>query len=131
MYVAAMAFGSHLLLAADPVPKFDTTPSCRSVEPAPAMTGRTIKSCRSDEKNARAVLERTWTRYSASDKSLCNSLERNGGPPSYVELLSCLQMSREARNAAKQDQKKAGSSGQTTGAGGAGAGRQPTPEREP
>ncbi len=129
IYIAAMALGSHLVLAADRVPTFNTEPSCRSAAAASVMTGRTTDNCVNDEKNAHELLKESWAKYSAADKAHCDSLERTGGPPSYVELLSCLEMSRDARTMAKEEQTKSGGSSNepaTTGAGEAPIGhRQP------
>lgn len=113
-YIAAMALGSQLVLAADRVPKFDPGPSCRSAAAASMMTGRTTENCLRDENNARELLEKSWDQYSAGDKSHCDSLERTGGAASYVELLSCLEMSRDARNMARENANpRPGSSNET------------------
>ncbi len=102
-YIAAMALGSQLVLAADRVPKFDPAPSCRSAAATSMMTGRTSENCLRDENNARDLLEKSWDQFTAADKSHCDSLQRAGGPASYVELLSCLEMSRDARNMARSN----------------------------
>ena len=99
--IAAMALGSHLVLAADRVPQFDTAPSCRSAAVASMMTGRTADNCLADEKNAHDILEKSWGEFSAADKAHCQALVGTGGQPSYVELLSCMEMARDARNLAK------------------------------
>jgi hypothetical protein len=134
IHIAAMVLGSHLVLAAEGVPTFDTAPSCRSAAAASVMTGRTTENCINDEKNAHNLLEQSWNQYSAADKAHCDSLERAGGPPSYVELLSCLEMSRDARTTAKEEQTKSGqdpaneTAAPTTGAGTPGAW---APNRQP
>ena len=65
------------------------------------MTGRTAESCLNDEKAARDDLTKAWTSFSADDKSHCLSMVSTGGSPSYVELLSCLEMSRDAKKIAQ------------------------------
>lgn len=97
MYIAAVALGSHFTLAADRVPRFDTEPTCRSAAAASVRVNSTTENCVNAEKTAREALEQSWKQYSAVDKEHCNSLQRAGGPPSYVEFLSCLEMSRDAR----------------------------------
>ncbi len=118
---AAMALGPSLVLAADNVPTLNVEPSCRSAAAASIMTGRNTENCVSDENNARDLLKKSWKDFSAADKAHCDSLEQTGGPPSYVELLSCLEMSRDARVMARDNAKQSGSSnrtpGDTTGAG--------------
>jgi len=106
--IAAMALGSHLVLAADRVPQFDATRSCKSAAVASMMTGRTADNCIADENNARAILEKSWGEFSAADKSHCGVLQRTGGSPSYVELLSCLEMSRDARNMSRDNKNNRG-----------------------
>ena len=144
--IAAMALGSHLVLAADRVPQFDTAPSCRSAAVASMMTGRTADNCLADEKNAHDILEKSWGEFSAADKAHCGLLQRTGGSPSYVELLSCLEMSRDARRMAQEERAKArpgsgsgagGATDQTTGGGTPPSGTQPAtpgkwaPHRQP
>jgi hypothetical protein len=107
MYLAAITIGSQLVLAAD-VPKFDTQPSCRAAAAIAVMVGRTSENCMQDEGNARSQLEKSWADYSASDKAHCMSLSRSGGAPSYVELLSCVEMSRDAHRFARDRTQQGG-----------------------
>ena len=91
----ALAFGSQLLIAvADRVPVFDTTPGCRAAQEVPS--GR-FEACMKDEAEARAQLAAQWETFVASDRATCTQNETTGGSPSYVELLTCLQMARDAR----------------------------------
>jgi hypothetical protein len=101
--VAAVVLVPQVVLAADGPPRFDPTPSCRSAAAASVMTGRTTDNCITDENNARDLLKNSWSQYSASDKSHCDTLVRTGGSASYVELLSCLEMSRDARILARNN----------------------------
>jgi hypothetical protein len=45
-----------------------------------------------DENKARKQLASRWSKFSASSKAQCIPQESIGGTPSYVSLLSCLQM---------------------------------------
>jgi hypothetical protein len=125
--IAAMALGSQIVLAAERLPEFDTAPSCRSAAAASVMIGRTTENYMQDEHNARDLLKKSWDQYSAADKSHCDSLERTGGPPSYVELLSCLEMSHDARATTKDGDLATPSARNGTPAGTTGAG---TPMKE-
>ena len=60
--------------------------------------GRDKKACLADETTAQDTLRQNWSKYSAADKTQCIGMERTGGPASYVELLSCLEIMRDARN---------------------------------
>jgi hypothetical protein len=45
-----------------------------------------------DENRARQQLGSQWSKFSAASKAQCIPLEGIGGDPSYVSLLTCLQM---------------------------------------
>jgi hypothetical protein len=47
--------------------------------------------------------EANWSKYAAADKSDCIGMVRTGGPASYVELLSCVEILRNARNIRNTD----------------------------
>lgn len=89
---------SHIVLVADTVPKLNYEPSCKAAVAAAALPGRDEESCKRDEETARATLEKTWTQFNGADRTRCLRLTSLGGAPSYVELLTCLQMSRDLKN---------------------------------
>ncbi len=102
---------------ADQVPVFNVEPSCRAVKDSQiGGAGRTIEACRRDEDQARNALTSQWSRFSKRDTRRCTSLARLGGIPSYVELLTCLEMAREVKTLHSKD---------TTTTGSAGAGARP------
>jgi len=82
-------------------PDLKVEPSCRAAGIDGMITGRTSESCLNDEKSAREDLTKAWSSFSADDKNHCLSMVSTGGGPSYVELLSCLEMSRDAKLIAK------------------------------
>jgi hypothetical protein len=41
---------------------------------------------------------KTWSRYTATDKTICSGMTTTGGPASYVELVSCLEILRDAKS---------------------------------
>ena len=61
------------------------------------MAGRDTAACERDENNARAALEKEWSQFTLSDKAHCVRLGTLGGSPSYVELLTCLEMAKGAK----------------------------------
>jgi hypothetical protein len=89
---------SHLMLAADRVPEFNIDPSCRAATTASVMVNRNESSCKKDEDTARAKLDQDWAQYSPAQKTQCVRLSTLGGPASYVELITCLEMSKAASN---------------------------------
>ena len=78
---------------ADSVPKFDIAAECRSEGGTAAIQRR----CAADEAQARDQLSPDWTQTSAVDKSQCIQETSIDGTPSYVELLTCLEMDRDVK----------------------------------
>jgi hypothetical protein len=90
-----VAFGSQLFITvAEGLSAFDPAPACRA---AVAVSPGTFEGCVKDEQAARATLATQWEEFAASDRATCTSNETMGGTPSYVELLTCLQMAQAAR----------------------------------
>src|SRR5262245_53826724 len=88
---------TQMVLVADSVPKFDVERTCRAASVS-GVPGRDSASCQRDEQDARSTLEKDWSRYSAAERSQCDGLVINpGGAPSYVELLTCLEMAKQAK----------------------------------
>ncbi|MCF4124415.1 hypothetical protein [Methylobacterium sp. SyP6R] len=50
------------------------------------------RGCLSDERAARRTLRRGWTRFPIADRRNCRAMNAIGGAPSYVALLTCLQL---------------------------------------
>ncbi|HMF23093.1 MAG TPA: hypothetical protein VKG24_13335 [Pseudolabrys sp.] len=106
---------SHLVLAADAVPKFDVERTCRPAAGAAILPGRDAPACQRDENDARAQLERDWTQYTATQRSNCTNFAALDRAPSYVELLTCLEMAKHASELPPESKM-----GGTTGNGGTG-----------
>jgi hypothetical protein len=94
--IAIMATLSPVAVS-DTVPKFDIVRECRF------EGGSTVEfdRCSQDEAAALEQLKANWARFAGVDKSTCLSAATVGGLASYVELLTCLEMSREANNTDK------------------------------
>jgi hypothetical protein len=90
--------GTLLLSVADKVPSLNVEPACR----AAAKMGdslnldTTLRQCLADEKSARDQLEKEWTQFAPALQQRCVGTTQTGGDPSYVEVLVCLQMGRDA-----------------------------------
>ena len=80
----------------DRLPELDVAVSCRAAATAGLSVSESYQSCMNDERSARAELARDWTTFAGADRSRCTTEASGGGLPSYVELLVCLQMSRDA-----------------------------------
>ncbi len=92
--------GSIALAAADAVPKLDTKLSCESHGRKAITHGNanlSIEACKRSEHDAHTALAKHWSQYTTGDKSECHSMVTRGGPPSYVELHSCLESRKHVR----------------------------------
>lgn len=77
---------------ADGPPRFDVVNTCRDVGRSSMGVGRTPQACQDDENQARATLEQRWSAYPAQSRNTCVESAQLGGPPSYVQVLTCLEM---------------------------------------
>ena len=82
---------------ADNMPKFDIARECRSEGGSQGMQ----EKCAADEAEARDQLQPLWTQSSAIDRTGCVRETRADGSPSYVELLTCLEMARDVKKSSK------------------------------
>ena len=98
--ISMIILSSQLVVAvADQVPKFDIARSCKLDVAATAglSVDQSLKSCIRDEQQARQQLGSQWSKFPAASRASCSANESVGGTPSYVSLLTCLQMSQGAR----------------------------------
>ena len=101
-----IALGTQLVITvADGVPKFDIARGCRldSAQQLDLNTGlnETDKRCVADEQGAMAQLQTQWSQFRATDKTQCVGEADIGDTPSYVDLLTCLQLAKDARQLPK------------------------------
>ena len=85
------------IAVSDTVPKFDIVRECRFEGGSTAELDR----CSQDETEALEQLKANWAQFTGVDKSTCLSVATIGGFASYVELLTCLEMAREANSTDK------------------------------
>jgi hypothetical protein len=93
--ISMIIVSSQLIVAvADRLPKFDISRSCKLDVAATAglTVDQSIKSCINDEQKARQQLASQWSKFPAASRASCTSQESIGGTPSYVSLLTCLQL---------------------------------------
>jgi hypothetical protein len=95
--------GSYLVLAADSVPELNVDPSCHAAATAATVLNRSEDTCKRDEHDARGKLQQEWGQFSAGQRAHCVTLSGLGGAPSYVELLTCLEMAKAAASLPKGD----------------------------
>ena len=88
--LAAIVLQSHLvMMVADRVPAVDIAKTCR-IEAGSAE--QDYAACVTDEETARGQLTEQWTTFSATDKGNCVQSTTGRYLPSYVELITCLEM---------------------------------------
>ena len=85
------------VVARDAVPKFNIRPSCESTTRRLLFVNGSIEACIKQELEAHKTLIRHWSQYTKIDRTNCADKVSQGGPPSYVELLSCLETMQHAR----------------------------------
>jgi hypothetical protein len=93
--ISLIVLSSQLVIAvADRVPNFDIARSCKLDIAATAglSVDQSMKSCVRDEQKARQQLARQWSKFPVPRRASCTGQESIGGTPSYVSLLTCLQM---------------------------------------
>ncbi len=86
-----------LTTVADGVPKFDIVRECQSEGGPKAVLDR----CVADETAARDQLQPQWIQFALQDKAVCMRETNTDGSPSYVELLTCLEMARDVKKSSR------------------------------
>jgi hypothetical protein len=82
---------------ADGPPKLDVNMTCAAAAQYSISAGRDKEACLGDETTAQTTLAENWSKYNVDDKDQCVGTVKTGGPPSYVELLSCIEILRDAK----------------------------------
>jgi hypothetical protein len=95
----ALPLVTHLIIAvADSVPKLDVTASCRGAAAA-ASAGEAkdrMRKCLDSEQKSHDQLAKEWQEFTPADRVNCAKTVRDF-EPSYTELLTCLEMTRDVR----------------------------------
>jgi hypothetical protein len=104
MLPSALLLGAHLVTpVADNVPVLDIEPVCRGIAQQGGSSlhdpevAKQKQDCLQSEKLVREDLVKQWPSFSAADKNACIQEATMGGDSSYTELLTCLEMARDAR----------------------------------
>jgi hypothetical protein len=101
--LAAITLGSQPGAAlADDVPTYDVRSTCRAETHDDPGAG-TAAACLADEQKARETLVAQWGQFTPESKRSCAKLEGvTAGIRSYVELLTCLQIAKDAKGLPKE-----------------------------
>ena len=102
--IVVMSLGSQVGLAiADSPPKLNVGPSCNAAARGAVSLGRNAEACMGDERAAQDQLTNNWSQYSRAHKTQCVGMTTSVGPSSYVELISCLDIMKDAAAIYKAD----------------------------
>jgi hypothetical protein len=87
--------------AADSVPAWDVTASCRGAADAGSTQDpkERVKHCLDSEKQTREGLVKNWSTFPAADRIKC--IKTQTFSQTYSELATCLEMQRDLTNGAK------------------------------
>jgi hypothetical protein len=80
--------------AAEP-PRFNIKSTCRQAEPLSGDKS-VYQYCVDEEVRARKQVVSSWASYRSRSQRSCVAETRIGGAPSYVDLLTCLQLAKGA-----------------------------------
>ena len=97
-FLPILVANTHLLLVSDRVPQLDIAPSCRAAANAGVALNRSVESCQRAEMEARDKLQQEWGQYTDQQQGHCVRLSSLGGSPSYIELLTCLEIDKASKN---------------------------------
>jgi hypothetical protein len=99
---AAMLLVGHWRAVADDVPNLNVDPVCRGIAQQAKDPGEkggpdlAFSQCVKSENAMREKLSREWSTFGPTDKAHCVGNEK-GGYASYTDLITCLEMARDAR----------------------------------
>lgn len=81
-------------LAEDGPPKLDVESTCKAAQRAQVSISdnASLEGCLQSERGAQKELKKNWGKYPGSAKNQCSQQFKAGGSPSYVELVTCLEL---------------------------------------
>lgn len=94
LLLLALCLSTGAVRAAEGPPKLDVEATCRSAERVQkTLSDNASKdACLNSERGAESDLKKRWGQFPAAAKSQCTQQFEAGGFPSYVELLTCLEL---------------------------------------
>jgi|RhiMetdeSRZDD1v2_1073273.scaffolds.fasta_scaffold297235_3 hypothetical protein len=98
----SLLLGAQLLMpVSEQVPALNVAASCKAATAIAIADAQSYDACMKDETSAREQLAQTWQSFSLPERTNCIAEASIGGAASYVDLLVCLQMARDAAAAEK------------------------------
>jgi hypothetical protein len=93
----AIIVGTLITAVADGVPKIDVQPSCKAAAGGIIGLKQDIQTYLQEEQNVRNQLVKEWSQFRSQDRTSCTRLATMSGGGTYTELITCLEMLRDAR----------------------------------
>ena len=87
--------------AAQQLPRLDIEATCRTAPRLLAADANPFEGCMQDERDAERQLQGMWSGAAAAHRETCAGEAQVGGSPSYVDMLTCLQMAQGSTPAAE------------------------------
>ncbi|WP_046865934.1 hypothetical protein [Microvirga massiliensis] len=90
----ALSFGSLwcFAAAAQQLPRFDIEATCKGAHALTKEDSNPAQGCVRDETDAQHQLQAIWSSTAAANRETCAQEAQIGGSPSYVDMLTCVQM---------------------------------------
>jgi hypothetical protein len=82
--------------AATQPPRFDIKATCRQAQPLGSDDKNVYQGCVQAELDAQRQLAKQWRSFKPDSQRTCTADAVSDGTPSYVELLTCLQFTKDA-----------------------------------
>ena len=95
MMVLLGSLSSFPATAQEP-PRFNVEATCKAAQPLSAQDTNPYESCMRDETAAEQQLRDIWSSAAVNQRSMCGQEAQIGGTPSYVDMLTCLQIAQGA-----------------------------------
>ncbi|MBQ0822310.1 hypothetical protein HPT29_017320 [Microvirga terrae] len=83
---------SGLPAAAQQLPRFNVEATCKEAQPLTPQDTNPYESCMRDETAAERQLRDIWSSAPEGTRTTCGQEAQIGGTPSYVDMLTCLQV---------------------------------------
>jgi hypothetical protein len=90
---------------ASPPPTFDAQAICRRQQVLLDSPKTHYQGCLRDESDARNEMIKSWSTFKPGAQTMCAQETKLGGRPSYVELLTCLELDQQGAAASLENKK--------------------------
>ena len=106
VYASAFSCMWGFSATAQQVPRLVIEATCKAEQHLIAGDRNPYDGCMSDETAAERQLQGMWSSASAAHREMCGQEAQIGGTPSYVDMLTCLQMAQGTTSTAPPRQRR-------------------------